>query len=158
MTSSVLSIYGLPVSYVNVEYKDTGLAKVKVESIPASISRAPNKGTLTIQGTAAPIVNQLLNDKRKVRGIDFITLSATAFEDHALPLADVVVLYNLGTEVSTNFKVSSQVFRKVVKNYSEKPTLLIIETDLTKMELLSRYDFRVTNFLKIPPKEEEIWI
>ncbi len=154
----MLGIYGLPVSYANKGYCDTGLAKIKVEDLPKKVANAPNSGTLTLQGTAAPVVNQLLLAGRKVRGVDFIKLSATAFEEHPLPVTSVVVLYNVGVEVSTNFKISGQVLRKVIKFYSEKQTLLIIETDLAKTELLSRYDFRTTNFIKIPPKEEEIWV
>jgi len=156
--STMLGIYGLPVTYAGKTYNDTGLAKIKIETLPKMIGNAPSTGTLTIQGTAAPIVNQLISDKRKVRGVNFISLSATAFEDHSLPVANVVVLYNVGVEVSTNFKISGQVFRKVLKFYANKQTLLIIETDLGKTDLLSRYDFRTTNYIKIPPKQEEIWV
>jgi len=155
---AMLFVYGLPVSYAGKTYTDTGLPKVKQAEIPKKISRAPSKGTLTIQGTAAPIINQFIKDGRRVRGTDFIELSGNAFEDLQLPVADVVLLHNVGVEVSTNFKISGQVFRKVLKFYSEKPTLLVIETDLSKTDLLSRYDFRVTNFIKIPVKSEELWV
>ena len=154
----MLNIYGLPVSYAGKGYHDTGLVKTKIETLPDKVANAPNNGTLTIQGTAAPVINQLLDLGKKVRGVDFIQLSATAFEQHDLPVTPVVLLYNVGIEVSTNFRISGQVLRKVIKFYSEKRTLLILESDLTKTELLSRYDFRVTNFIKIPPKEEEIWL
>ncbi len=158
INSTVLGIYGLPITYAGKSYSDTGLAKIKIETLPKTISNAPSTGTLTIQGTAAPVVNQLIADGRKVRGVNFISLSATAFEDHNLPISSVVVLYNVGVEVSTNFKISGQVFRKVLKFYAGKQTLLIIETDLGKTDLLSRYDFRTTNYIKIPQQQEEIWV
>jgi len=154
----MLNVYGLPVAYAGKTYNDTGLTKAKAKEIEGKITKAPSKGTLTINGTAAPIVNQFINDGRKVRGVDFTVINSKAFEEFSLPVSSVVLLYNVGVEVSTNFKISGQVFRKILKFYSEKNTLLIIETDLTKTELLSRYDFRVTNFIKIPQKEEEIWV
>lgn len=156
--STVLGIYGLPVSYAGKDYSDTGLAQIKIETLPKTIANAPSTGTLTIQGTAAPVINQLITDGRKVRGVNFVTLSATAFEDHILPVASVVLLHNVGTEVSTNFKISGQVFRKVLKFYADKQTLLVIETDLGKTDLLSRYDFRTTNYIKIPKQQEDIWV
>ena len=151
-------IYGLPVSYQNVRYSDTVLSKIKQQDIMDKIARAPNRGLLAIQGTAAPVVNQLLEANRKTRGIDFIEVSATAFENHLFPLASVVVLYNVGSEVSTNFNISGQVLRKIIKFYNENNTLLIIETDLAKSELLRRYDVNIVNFIKLQPKPEEAWI
>jgi len=154
----LFEIYGLPSAYADMSYEDTGLSKVKQEGIKKTIERAPAKGTLTIQGTAGPIVTQLINNGRKVRGIDFIAFSSNAFAEHTMPISDVVLLYNVGIEVSTNFNISKQVFAKIRKYYTERNVLLIIETDLGKTDLLSKYDFRVTNFLRVPNKEETIWV
>ena len=152
-----MSICGLPTAYVGITYEGTALSKVKQNSIKGKIDNAPRKGSLVIQGTAAPIVNHLMQ-KRKVRGIDFIELTTNAFAEHVLPMAEVILLYNVGVEVSTNYSISSQIFNKVRKYYAGKSVLLIIETDLGKTDLLHKYDFRVTNFLRVPIKEEEVWV
>ena len=154
----VLGLYNLPKTYKNITYKDTGLVKVKQEDIQDKISRAPLKGTLTITGIAAPVVNQLIDSGLKVRGINFLDRSSTAFEQHENPHANIVVLYNVGNEVSLNSKVSGMVLRNIIKHYESKNTLLIIETDLSKGDLLSRYDFRVTNYIRIPKVDEAVWI
>jgi hypothetical protein len=101
---------------------------------------------------------QLLNAGKKVRGVDFISLASTAFEHHILPVADVVLLHNVGMEVSVNFNVSKQVFTKVRKFYSERNVLLVMETELTKQELSSKYDYLPVNYLKLVPKSEETWV
>lgn len=152
-----LELYNLPKSYSGISYSDTKLSKVMQKNIEEKVARAPNKGTLTIHGTAAPVVNQLISAGRKVRGIDFLERSADAFTMHHNPESNIVVLYNVGTEVSLNTKVGGMVLKSIIKHYAERNTLLIIETDLTKTDLLSRYDFHVTNAFKIPPKEEELW-
>lgn len=156
MKLMIYGIYGLPPSYHGITYGDTQLVSVKQEQLREKVSNAPNSGTLTVQGTAAPIVNQLLKT-RKVRGIDFVERSTSAFDQHTNPHAEVVVLYGVGSEVSMNGKVSGLVLRNLVEYYRNRKTLLVIETHLSKQELLSRYDFKVTNFMKILRKEEEIW-
>lgn len=156
--SAVLRVYGLPTSYDGITYSDTMLGIAKQKDIPAKISTAPNRGTLVIQGTAAPIINQFIEEGRKVRGINFIERSGAAFDVFPNPAANVVLLYGLGSEVSLNSKVSGMVFRNIVEHYAEKQTLLVIETYLPKTELLSRYDFRVSNFIKVEKKQEESWI
>lgn len=154
----ILSVYGLPPAYADIGYGDTCLSKAKQDHLEAKVPTAPNKGTLTVTGTAAPIVNQLIGLKRVVRGINFLDRSTTAFEAHENPKANVVVLFNVGMEVSLNAKVSGMVLRSIVQHYAEQPTLLIIETKLSRTELLSRYDFRVANHTIIPKKEDESWL
>ena len=158
MHATLLSIYGLPAGYFGISYKDMDMSATRQDAITKKIKNAPNDGTLTVQGTAAPIVNQLLTQGRKIRGISFTERSSTAFETHQNPTADVVVLYDVGAEVSLNGKVSGMVLANIVKYYSSRKTLLIIETDMTKTALLSRYDFNTTNFIKIIKKEKENWI
>jgi hypothetical protein len=157
-SSAVYTVYGLPTTYHGIGYADTGISKAKQEDLEKKVPSAPMSGTLVVQGLAAPIINQFITLGKKVRGIDFLKFSASAFDEHQYPVADVVVLYNVGVEVSTNFSISGQVFRKILKQYSEHKTLLIIETNLGKTDLLSRYDFRVVNFVKIDKKPEDVWI
>lgn len=151
-------VYGLPTSYKDIGYSETGLPKAKQLELQDKIPRAPSTGTLTIQGSAACVINHFIDLKRKVRGLDFTKLASTAFEEHNYPQSDVVLLYNVGIEVSVNTKVSSMVLQKVLKYYNGRPTLLVIETKYTKSQMLSQYDFNVTNFIKIPEKAEEIWV
>ena len=153
----VYEVYGLPISYAKLTYKDTQLISVKQLDIAKKIHRAPTKGLLAIQGCAGAVVNQLLETK-KVRGIDFLARSSAAFDVFSNPSSEVIVLYNVGSEVSTNHKVSGLVLLNIVKHYSNKNTLLVIETNLTKADLLSRYDLKVTNFIKILPKLEDAWV
>lgn len=155
---TILAIYGLPPSYASVTYKDTGLVQVRQEQLEAKVSKAPNSGSLTVTGTAAPLATQLIKEGRTVRGINFLDRSSTAFDIHQNPQANIVVLYNVGVEVSLNSKVSGMVLNSIVQHYSERPTLLIIETKLSGKELLQRYDFRITNHVSIPKKDEDIWI
>ncbi len=151
-------IYGLPTAYCNVSYKDTALIAVKQEEIQGKIANAPSKGLLAIQGNAAPIINQMLEAGKKVRGINFLERSADAFGIFENPAASVVVIYNVGSEISVNTKVSSLVLKNILKNYSNSNTLVIIETHLTKSELLSNYHVQAVNFIKIANKEEESWV
>ena len=157
MKPYLYGIYGLPPSYADVTYKETDLIPIKQLDLAKKIANAPNKGTLTIQGSAAAVVNQLIED-RKIRGIDFLDRDNAAFEAFDNPSADVVVLYNVGSEVSLKGTVPGMVLGKIVKHYSNRKTLLIIETKYTKAKLLERYDFAATNFIKILLKPEKAWL
>ena len=154
---TLYTIYNLPIVYAEIGYEDTALIKVKQEHIEELIPKAPYSGTLTIQGTAAPVVNQLM-EQRSVRGIDFNVRSEDPWGTHQNPSADVVVLYNVGSEVAMKGTVGGLVLANIVKYYSNRRTLLVIETNMNKMELLHRYDFKATNFIKIEKKPEDVWI
>ena len=104
-----------------------------------------------------PVVNQLIKD-RKIRGIDFVYRSNTAFDNHVNPISEVIVVYGVGTEVSTNRRVSGMVLQNIIKFYHKKGALVIIETDFTKHEMLSNYDVKAPNFIKIEMPEEKSWI
>jgi hypothetical protein len=155
---ALYKVYNLPDSYFGIGYKDTKLSAARQEVIAGKIENVPSKGTLVIQGTAAPVVNQLLTTDKKIRGICFTERSQSAFETYQNPAANIIVLYDVGMEVTLNSKVSGMVLNSILKHYSGRNTLVIIETHLTKTELLSKYDLNVVNFIKIELKAQEAWI
>lgn len=157
MTKGTYQAYGLPSNYLGMTYETTALPKVKQEEIRSKIEHAPRSGTLYVKGTAAPIVNQLLSN-RSVRGLSFYDLCGTAFEQHQYPRAGVVVVLGVGDEISINTKVSSLVLNSILKSYAKRQTLLIIETGLTKTQLLEKYSVDAVNFIQIPQIKEKQWI
>jgi len=150
--------YNIPTSYIGVTYSDTDLSKAKQEHIETKVKSAPKKGTLVVRGTAAPIINQLLDAGRIVQGIDFVERSSSAFDTHYNPSADVIILYGLGLEISVNHNVSRQVLQNILAYYAKRDTLVVIETGLTKSELRNNYDFIPVNFLQVPEAAEESWV
>lgn len=152
------TLYGLPVSYTDSSYTSTSLSKTQQAKIQASIAAAPKAGLLVIQGTAAPIVAQLQDIGRQVRGIDFSKRTMAAFEQHMNPPADVIIIYNIGFEITMNSNVSKKVLASLIKHYQEQRSLIILETRLTKAEMLSTYDMSITNFIKILPKDDDTWV
>lgn len=153
-----LSMYNLPQCYGNMTYDSIDISSVKAKDLEEKITRAPRAGLLVIKGTAGPVVNQLLAMERRVRGIDFIEMNNDAFGVHEFPSAEVVVVYNVGFEVSTKFSVSGMVLQKLIQYYKDRRTLVILETKLSKTDLLTKYDLSVTNFIALPEKSEEKWI
>lgn len=151
-------LYELPPSYHGAVYENTALIKVKQEDIYNKVANAPQKGLLVIQGNAGPVINQLLEAKRKVRGIDFLPRCADAFGTFDNPLANVVLIYNVGSEISVSSKVTALILKNILKSYANSSTLVILETHLTKSELQNNYHIDVVNFIKIQNKEESAWI
>jgi len=154
----IYTYYHIPTSYLGISYCDTALSKAKQQDLETKISQAPKKGTLVVRGTAAPVINQLVEQDRLVTGIDFVQRSQTAFELHDNPKADVILIYGLGSEISVNHNVSRQVLQNLLAYYSKTDTLVVIETQLTKSDLRNNYDFIPTNFLTIQEQPEEVWI
>jgi len=153
-----LKMYNLPISYAEITFEDTELTAKRKKDLPELIEKAPVRGILYVQGTAAPIVNQLLTKGKAVRGIDFTERSSSAFEQHQNPECAIVVIYNLGAEITVNYHVPQKVINNILKHYSTRDTLIIVETDLSKNDLLNRYDINAVNYIKIPRKTEERWI
>ena len=158
MSKFVYKHYGIPISYLGVDYDDLDMPKAKETSLRGKIKNAPQKGTLFIRGTAAPVINQLFTQGRTIKGINFMARSETAFERHMNPQADVILIYNVGSEISMNRQVSRQVLQAILKYYTSGVTLVIVETSFTKSELLHNYDISASNFLTLQEKKEEVWI
>ena len=154
-----MQVYGLPASYAEQTYESVGLSDLQQKRFTSIIARAPSTGLLAVKGEAGPVINQLMQQGRSVRGIDFAKRSSKAFEDFQNPVARVVVLYNVGLEVSVNHTISAKVLRNLLKFYKHQNTLVILETPMTKSQLLSTYDLRVANAITIAADiEEEVWV
>ncbi len=150
--------YHIPITYIGMKYSDLNVSKVKADKIATSVSKAPIKGLLVIKGSAGPIINQLCEDGRSIRGIDFTDRSNTAFEKHNNPEAAVVLIHSIGAEVTTNYNISRQVLQALLKFYSRRQTLVVLETSFGKSELRSNYDLTPNNYIILDEKEEEAWV
>jgi len=154
----VYTYYKLPVTYLNLNYEDTRISLARAKQLQGKISQAPKTGLLVIKGTAAPVINQLVDEGREVRGIDFTERANAAFEQHDNPQADVVLIHSVGAEVTTNYNISRQILHALITHYKKEETLLIIETDFTKSELRNHYDLTPTNFLSLELKDQPTFI
>lgn len=154
----VYPLYGLPSYYAGLTFAHTGLSKAQQERFTKSIENAPPTGVLAIRGMAAPVVNLLLEQKRKVRGIDFTVRSQNAFEEHQNPAAEVIVIYNVGVEITGNSNISKKILRSLIQYYKERQTLVIIESTLGKSDFRLQYDIDIANFITIPEAAEAQWI
>ena len=157
-TRLVYKHFKIPVTYIDVDYEDLDISKTKAAHLRGKMKSAPPKGLLFIKGSAAPVVNQLYGQGRSIRGINFVEHSDDAFGTHAYPTADVVLIYNLGSEVSTNYNVSRQVLQKLLRYYKSQNTLVVVETHFAKSEVLHNYDVSTGNFLTLDDRADDVWI
>lgn len=158
--SLLLKAYSLPASFDSVDYAATGLSKPRQGILHKKVAEAPMSGSLFVQGTAAPVINQLLDMGRKTRGIDFVDYVRNTFSDESLSLleADVVLLYGVGNELSTNTNFSGKVLRHIITHYKKRGTLLVVESPLTASNVMTSYDVTFTNKTVIPETAEASWI
>jgi len=150
--------FGIPVTYIGVTYKDLDVSSIKAKHLEGKMKQAPPQGLLVIQGSAAPVINQLHKQGRSMRGIDFIVRAGEAFEPHEEPKADVILIYNVGAEVSMKSIISGKVLNALLKHYASRRTLVVLETHLTKSELRHNYDINVSNYVTLNRKPDEVWV
>jgi hypothetical protein len=150
--------YNIPISYIGQTFKGTTMSGVKATRLKDKIKNAPKRGTLVVKGSAGPVINQLIEDGRTVTGIDFSERASTAFEQHQNPKTEVLLLYNVGNEITVNYNVSRQVLKSILKYYQHTDTLVVIETEFTKTELRNNYDFTPVNYIVIETLEEDSWV
>jgi hypothetical protein len=153
-----MKAYGLPTAYADITWEHTNLSLGREDILKDKTAKAPRAGLVVIRGTAAPMVLQLLDEGRTARGISFTERCGAAFDTFENPIADVVVVYGVGDEISVSGKVTGQILRNLVQYYKAKKVLLILETTLTKSDILKTYDINAINFLSIGIKEEEKWV
>ena len=160
MNKTLYQLRGLPIYYFGLTYSDTKLPQLKYEALQLKIAKAPTSGVLLVSGCAAPIVNQLM-ETRKVMGVDFIEYYEERFTDKessTLPNAPVVVLYGVGSEPARNSEYAARLLQSIIGQYKSSETLLIIETELTKSNFMTKYGIDIKNSVVVPLKEEEAWI
>ena len=146
--------YGIPVSYIGCSYKDLELSATRAKSLEKKLKAAPKSGLLVVKGVAAPVINQQVELGKSVAGINFAERSNSAFESFTNPKADIILVYGIGDEVTTNYNISRQVLNGILAYYKHRDTLVVIETVFGKTELRNNYDLTPTNFLTLEEKPE----
>ena len=152
--------YGLPAHYAGLTYDDAAGSNALLDRIHRIVENAPMRGSVLVNDFAAPIIDQFIKQKRRVRGIDFAKLMENPFNrdgEHFKPQADVVVLYNIGLEASVNSTVPSQLIKGIINYYKKYNTLLILEAPYSPMQFQEKYDHRPLNSIKLQESTEEVW-
>jgi len=158
INKTLLKLYNIPQSFGSIGWEDVIISAARRKDLRAKFALTPQAGLLVVQGTAAPVIKMLHEQDRSIRGIDFMGRVEKAFESHSNPIADVVLIYNVGKEISINSPLPKKVLKSLVTYYQERAILLVIQTDFTKADLLRQYDVHATNFVKLMQKEGEAWI
>ncbi len=158
VSSLVYRHFNLPVSYVKMSWDSLDVTKVRVKHLIEKLKSAPKRGLLVIRGCAAPIINQQVSLDKSVIGIDFPERANKAFETIKNPRADIILIYGVGDEVTTNYNISRQVLQAILAYYKTQDTLVVLETKFTLSELRTNYDLHPSNFLNLQEKEEKSFL
>jgi hypothetical protein len=117
----------------------------------------PSGSVLFVNGSAAPVVNQLLSKGKTVRGIDMSERLALPFDIYNNPKADVALLYGLENPVGNN-KVTKKVFDDVVNFYKASGALIIISSTDTSAVFEGNYSIKLVNKLIIKENAEKSFL
>ena len=154
------SMLGIPSHYHGVTYEDTKLIASKMSATRDKISRAPTSGVLLVVGTAAPIINQLLEDRsRKVVGfsfVDYYNSKLSSEETMEVPKGQVILIHGVGSEPASNPQFAAKILNGLLGGY--KSNLVIIETDKTASSFQTAYGLVIANTINIPEHEVVKWI
>lgn len=154
---TVYAVYGLPPAYSLQNPWDTlDVSKEEQQRITEAF-KSPISSTVFVQGSAAPIIQQLLAQKVKVRGIDFSKRQMNAFEEHNNPEAEVILIWNVN-KYSGKSEVSINLLDNLISFYRSKNALVIVQSSESFTFMRDNYGFSTVNKLKFLPKPDTKWL
>lgn len=154
---TVYAVYGLPPAYSLANPWDNLDVSPEEQLRITEAFKSPINSTIFIQGSAAPIVQQLINQNMKVRGIDFSKRQMNAFEEHNNPEADVIVIWNVN-KYSGKAEVSINMLDNLVSFYRSKNAMVIVQSSESFVFMRDNYGFSTLNKLKFLPKPDVKWL
>lgn len=153
---TVYAVYGLPPQYAKITWESLEVNKDDEERIKNAFKN-PISSVVFIQGVSAPIIQQLLEQKLRVRGIDLGKRQNAAFEEHNNPDADVVLVYNVN-KYSGKPEISINLLNSIIQYYRSKNVLVIVESQESSIFMRDNYSFSTNNKLKLLQKQEVKWL
>lgn len=154
---TVYAVYGLPPAYSLSNPWDTLDVSKEEQSRITEAFKNPINSTVFVQGSAAPIVQQLLNQKVKVRGIDFSKRQMNAFEEHNNPEAEAILIWNVN-KYSGKAEVSVNLLDNLISYYRSKNALVLVQSLESFVFMRDNYGFTALNKLKFLPKPDVKWL
>jgi hypothetical protein len=152
----VYAVYGLPPAYAKGSWEALDVTQDEVKRY-TEIFKQPVSSTVFVQGSCAPIIQQLLEQGTKVRGIDFSKRQNAAFEDHNNPDAEVVLIWNVN-KYSGKAEVSMNLLSNLISAYRGKDVLVLVQSNESATFMRDNYGFVTPNKLRLPLKVEPKWI
>jgi hypothetical protein len=153
---TVFAVYGLPPAYANGGWEGIDVSQDEIDRYKTAFS-SPISSTVFVQGSCAPIIQQLLEQGSKVRGIDLSKRQNAAFEDHNNPDADVILIWNVN-KYSGRPEVSINLLNNLINYYRTKSALVIVQSPESSIFMRDNYGFQTPNKIKLLPKAEVKWL
>lgn len=147
---------GLPAGHANKTWDDCEISQPEKDRLNGAF-KTPVDSVVFIQGTSAPIINQLMDQKMKVRGIDLIKRLQNPFEEPNNPEAEVILLYN-AERYTGKPEIAISVFKNILNYYKGKGILILVESSESSNFVRDSYGTQIVNKLKIPHTKDVKWL
>lgn len=152
----VFGQYGLPKGHCNKSWDDCDLREPEKERLQTAFSN-PISSVVFVQGTTAPIINQLIQQKSKVRGIDLLKRLQNPFQEYDNPDGDVILVYN-AERYTGKPEIAISLFKNILNYYRGKDVLVLIESSQSYNFLRDSYGLDCSNKIKVPILKETKWL
>lgn len=153
---TVYAVYGLPAAYAKGSW-DTLEVSTEESKRYQEAFKNPINSTIFVQGSCAPVIQQLLEQGKKVRGIDFSKRQNAAFEEHNNPDAEVILIWNIN-KYSGKAEVSMNLLSNLIQYYRGRNALVILQSEESSIFLRDNYGIATNNKLKLLTKAEPKWL
>ena len=150
------AIYGLPPAYAEASWENIEVSPEEKTRLTEAF-KSPISSTIFVQGSCGAIIQQLIEQKSKVRGIDFSKRQLNAFEEHDNPDAEVILIWGV-SRYSGKAEVSQNLLLNLVEYYRSKNVMVIVQSNESSIFMRDNYGFVTANKLKLLPKAEVKWI
>lgn len=151
-------VYGLPGNYINKSWADTAMPASEIKRLTEIFANdLPSGSVLFVHGSAAPIINQLMNKGLNVRGIDITDRLSQPFESYNNPNCDVVLITGVENPVG-NPKITKKTLDDVIIHYKAYGALIVISSSDTSAVVEGNYGIKFVNKLIIKYPAEKSFL
>lgn len=154
---TALAVYGIPPVYADISWDSLELSKAEVERISSAFENPHMGSTVFIQGTAAPIVIQLIKQGYTVAGINLMERNLDAFGEHNNPKAQVILIHSI-EKYTGKYEIASNMLSNLIKHYEGHNSLILLQSQETWTFLRDNYGINVINKLKLVQKKATAWV
>lgn len=154
--STAYAVYGIPPTYVGITWDDIEIPKPEKDRYINAFEN-PIPSTIIVQGTAAPIINQLVSKGYSVSGLNLATLLANPFDLPTVMGTDILLIHSIG-KYTGKYEIANTVLTQILQQAKSKCKFIILQSEEPWTFIRDNYGVSSQNKIKLPIAAEPKWL
>lgn len=150
------AIYGIPSHYAATTWDDIQIPEPEKVRLSTAF-QTPIPSVVFIQGTAAPIINQLYENGMTISGISMAERLANPFDSVTLRNTKVLLIHSIG-RYTGKFEIANSVISQLIQQAKTKNMLVLLQSEEPWTFLRDSYGIVAKNKIKLLVDQEPQWV